>query len=141
MPLGVGEGSSHSGAGLASQDLSADRALVPDVHGRVPQPWDGGHQRVRGWMRSPLRPAIQLHHRGYPRGMPKVSVYLSDELYRAARERGLPISALAQQAIENALRGDRTQRWIDAARRRPPRSTGGMDVSGLLRDVRDEFGW
>lgn len=69
-----------------------------------------------------------------------MSVYLPDELYRAARERGLPISALAQQAIENALRGDRTQHWIDAARRRPPRTTEAIDVSKLLRDVRDEFG-
>ena len=35
--------------------------------------------------------------------MPKVSVYLSQELYDRAKEQELPISALAQEAIENAL--------------------------------------
>jgi post-segregation antitoxin (ccd killing protein) len=72
--------------------------------------------------------------------MPKVSVYLPDDLYRRARDRGLPISALAQHAIEDALRGDSNQRWIDAARQRPSRSSRQVDVSALLDEVREEFG-
>lgn len=35
--------------------------------------------------------------------MPKVSVYLPDELYRRAKEKDLPISTLTQEAIERAL--------------------------------------
>ena len=72
--------------------------------------------------------------------MPKVSVYLPDELYREARERGLPISSLAQQAIEKALRAADTQRWIDDVRNRPRRVKEDVDVIRLLDDVRDEFG-
>ncbi|MBB6374592.1 post-segregation antitoxin (ccd killing protein) [Pseudonocardia eucalypti] len=36
--------------------------------------------------------------------MPEVEVYLPDELYREALEAGLPLSALAQEAVERALR-------------------------------------
>ena len=72
--------------------------------------------------------------------MPKVSVYLPDELYREARDRGLPISSIAQQAIEKALRSTGTQRWIEDVRKRPPRVSHDVDVVRLLDDVRDEFG-
>ncbi len=45
-------------------------------------------------------------------GMPKVSVYLPDELYCQTRERDLPISALAQEAIDRALRRASLDEWI-----------------------------
>lgn len=72
--------------------------------------------------------------------MPKVSVYLSDDLYRQARERELPISALAQEAIEQALRRASLDDWIDHERSRPPRATQVIDTSRLVEQVRDEFG-
>lgn len=70
--------------------------------------------------------------------MPKVSVYLSDDLYRAARDRGLSVSALAQHAIEEALRTDANQEWIDRARRRPTQPA--IDIPALMDEVREEFG-
>lgn len=72
--------------------------------------------------------------------MPKVSVYLSDELYSAARSRGLPISALAQQAIEQALRIEQTDEWVARVRARPPRVTVPLDVLTALDEAREDFG-
>lgn len=77
---------------------------------------------------------------GYTGGMPKVSVYLPDELYRAARDEGLAISTLAQRAIEDALRTERTNRWIAQVRSRPLRVTTDLDTHGALDAVREEFG-
>jgi post-segregation antitoxin (ccd killing protein) len=72
--------------------------------------------------------------------MPKVSVYLPDDLYRAARDRQLSISALTQRAIEQELGISATNRWIDRVRSRPQRSIGEFDTAKLLDDVRSEFG-
>jgi len=72
--------------------------------------------------------------------MPKVSVYLSDDLYRQARDRELPISALAQEAIEQALRRASLDDWIAHERSRPPRTTQVIDTARLMDEVRDEFG-
>jgi post-segregation antitoxin (ccd killing protein) len=72
--------------------------------------------------------------------MPKVSVYLPDELYREARERRLSISALTQQALEAALRHKRTEQWVERVRARPPRVSERVDTAALLGRVRDEFG-
>jgi hypothetical protein len=74
--------------------------------------------------------------------MPKVSVYLPDELYREAKEHGLPISALAQQAVEAALRRASTDEWVARMRARPAPETPRppFDISELMDEVRDEFG-
>ena len=71
--------------------------------------------------------------------MPKVSVYLPDELYREARERDLSISMLTQRALREAIDDHRNRAWIRRARER----TGGprtVDTARLLDEVRDEFG-
>jgi hypothetical protein len=39
--------------------------------------------------------------------MPRMQVYLPDELYRAVKERGLPASELLQAAVEAELRRQR----------------------------------
>lgn len=72
--------------------------------------------------------------------MPKISVYLPDELYRRARERDLPLSALAQGAIEQALRRASLDEWIAHERSRPRRTTQSIDTARLMDEVRDEFG-
>lgn len=72
--------------------------------------------------------------------MPKVSVYLPDELYRQARERQLPISSLAQEAIEAALRRQTNERWVAVERARPRRQGPPVDIERLMDDVRSEFG-
>jgi hypothetical protein len=75
--------------------------------------------------------------------MPKVSIYLPDDLYREARDRRLPLSALAQEAIEVALRRGRTDAWVAQVRARSPRRPPGsapIDTAELLDRVREDFG-
>ncbi len=69
--------------------------------------------------------------------MPKVSVYLSDELYRAARDRGLSVSTLTQHALEEALRSDAKREWIERARARPTQPA--IDTTALMDEVREDF--
>jgi hypothetical protein len=73
-------------------------------------------------------------------GVPKVSVYLPDELYREARMRQLPLSSLVQDAVERALRNSDRQEWILRLRSRPRRHEGVIDTAVLLSSVREEFG-
>ncbi len=77
---------------------------------------------------------------GYSGGMPKVSVYLPDELYREARMRQLPLSALVQEAVERALRNSDRQEWVARVRSRPRRHDSDIDTALLLSSVREEFG-
>ena len=77
---------------------------------------------------------------GYPGGMPKVTVYLPDALYRAAQARKLPLSALTQQAVERALQTSEQQDWVARVRSRPRRCEAVIDTALLLTEVREEFG-
>lgn len=72
--------------------------------------------------------------------MPKVSVYLPDDLYRAARDRGLSVSSLAQQAVQAALGAAETDLWIASVRARPARVNQVVDTAELISEVRDDFG-
>ncbi len=77
---------------------------------------------------------------GYCRGMPKVSIYLPDALYREAQARKLPLSTLAQEAIEGALRESDRQNWVAKVRSRPQRCHTVIDTALLLTEVREQFG-
>lgn len=72
--------------------------------------------------------------------MPKISVYLSQDLYDRARKESLPLSSIAQEAIENALRRDDVNDWIETMRSRPVRAVLPFDISAIMAEVRDEFG-
>jgi len=72
--------------------------------------------------------------------MPEVCIYLPDELYRKARERDLPLSALSQAAIEQALGRATLHEWIARERSRPHRASRDIDTSHLMEEVSDEFG-
>jgi post-segregation antitoxin (ccd killing protein) len=71
--------------------------------------------------------------------MPKVSVYLPEALYREVRERHLPLSALTQAAVEQALRAAGRKDWVARVRSRPSRQHGRVDTARVMADVRDEF--
>jgi post-segregation antitoxin (ccd killing protein) len=72
--------------------------------------------------------------------MPKVSVYLPDDLYRRVREHGLPLSAITQTAVEQALRTSERLAWVEQMRSRPRRVRNRIDVQSALDAARDEFG-
>lgn len=42
-------------------------------------------------------------NRGYNNGMPKINVYLPDDLAEAVRKTGVPVSAVCQRALEQAV--------------------------------------
>ena len=71
--------------------------------------------------------------------MPKVSIYLPDSLYAEVRDRDLPVSTIAQRALEEAVRRANNGQWIADAGARALRTTA-IDTAALLSDVRDEFG-
>lgn len=71
--------------------------------------------------------------------MPMVSIYLSDDLYARARARSLPIAALAQEAIESALRRGSNDEWVERMRNRPPLATREFDMSDLMDEVKGEW--
>lgn len=72
--------------------------------------------------------------------MPKVSVYLPDDLYRRVREQGLPLSAITQAAVEQALRTSERLAWAERMRTRPRRVRDRIDVRSAVDAARDEFG-
>jgi post-segregation antitoxin (ccd killing protein) len=72
--------------------------------------------------------------------MPKVSIYLPDELYRAAQERKLPLSALVQEAVERAIRTSDRKEWVARMRARAPLTDVVIDTEAVLDEVREEFG-
>lgn len=54
--------------------------------------------------------------------MARVNVYLPDDLAKAARDEDLNVSALAQQAVRDALAAAATDRWLATV-------PGGIDPS------------
>jgi hypothetical protein len=71
--------------------------------------------------------------------VPKVSVYLPDDLYRRAREHDLALSALTQDAVARALAAQDNRAWIDRVGAQPPRVREPVDIGRLMDEVRDGF--
>jgi len=71
--------------------------------------------------------------------MPKVSVYLPDDLAAEVRRRGLPLSSLAQEAVRAAIRAEDTAAWVARMRARGPVLTGDVDLAAVMAAVRDEL--
>ena len=70
-----------------------------------------------------------------------MSVYLPDELAREAREAGLNVSALAQQAVRSELNAGAMDRWLQSVAADPPLGEVSHEqVLKALDEVRDEMG-
>lgn len=72
--------------------------------------------------------------------MPKVSVYIPDDLYDAVRKHGISISTVSQKALKMELRRQTNIDWVEQVRSRPARVQSHIDTAAVLADVRDEFG-
>ena len=72
--------------------------------------------------------------------MPKVSIYLPDDLYARARAHDLPLSSLAQEAIEAALASDANAAWIERMRSRPRGIDMVINTADVMDEVKDEWG-
>jgi post-segregation antitoxin (ccd killing protein) len=69
--------------------------------------------------------------------MPRVNVYLPDDLAAAARAAGLNVSSLAQEAIKRELAGRTTDAWLatlDPTQARVPHDT----ALAALDEAREE---
>ncbi len=76
---------------------------------------------------------------GYTVSMPKLSVYLSDDVYEAVRRYEIPVSSVAQAALQAEVVRRANGEWITRALRRQIRTVP-IDTSAVLDEVRDEFG-
>jgi post-segregation antitoxin (ccd killing protein) len=73
--------------------------------------------------------------------MARVNVYLPDDLAVRAKEADLNVSSLTQRAIEEALSGQATDRWLAELAKLPPSGVTHEQVIAALDAVRDEYGW
>ncbi len=71
--------------------------------------------------------------------MARVNVYLPDDLARAARSSDLNVSAIAQDAIRDALAEDATDAWLDTLESLRPTGLGHDLVADSLREAKEDF--
>ncbi len=71
--------------------------------------------------------------------MPRLSVYVADELYEAVRSHGIAVSAVAQAALQAEVARRANDAWVGRARDNPVRERP-IDTLRAIGDVRDEFG-
>jgi post-segregation antitoxin (ccd killing protein) len=72
--------------------------------------------------------------------MARVNVYIPDDLAEAARDAGLNVSRIAQDALRDALAAGSTDRWLASLPREPTSAITHEDVMDALNAARDEFG-
>ncbi|RNE63996.1 type II toxin-antitoxin system CcdA family antitoxin [Cryobacterium tepidiphilum] len=71
--------------------------------------------------------------------MARLNVHVPDELAKRARERGLNVSALTQEAIRSELERHAVDAWLDDLPRHTPRISHEAALDAL-HAARDEFG-
>ncbi len=72
--------------------------------------------------------------------MPKLSVYLSDDLYAAAKAHDLALSSLLRGAVEAELALSDRRAWVARMSARGDRTIPVIDTAAALDAARDEFG-
>ena len=72
--------------------------------------------------------------------MARVNVYLPDDLAARAREAGLNVSGLTQEALEDALAQTDTDRWLERLEQLPRTVLSHERVIEALDDARKELG-
>lgn len=72
--------------------------------------------------------------------MPRVNIYLPDDLAVAVRDAGVNVSQVAQVALQRELDRRATSAWLAEVRGLPPSKIRQADVIAALDAVRDELG-
>jgi len=73
--------------------------------------------------------------------MARLNVYVPDELAARARDAGLNVSKLTQEAIESELQGSAMRTWIDRVQANPPLAEiSREEMQTIMDDVRDDYG-
>lgn len=79
----------------------------------------------------------------YPVCMARVNIYLPDDLARRAREAGLNVSGIAQEALEQQLRVHALGAWLAELRDRPALDDAPLrndELMEIMDEVRAELG-
>jgi post-segregation antitoxin (ccd killing protein) len=72
--------------------------------------------------------------------MARVNIYLPDELAARAREAGLNISRVTQDALRTGLARGATDRWLDRLDGEPETGVGHEQAIAALDAARDDLG-
>ncbi len=72
--------------------------------------------------------------------MARVNVYLPDDLADAAREAGLNVSNIAQEALRDRLRAESTSAWLDRVASLPVIGVSHRQIVAALDAARAEQG-
>lgn len=71
--------------------------------------------------------------------MARINVYLPDELAGEAKEAGINVSALTQDAVRTALGAARVDQWLDELEALRPTGVTHDDVVSAVDAARDEL--
>jgi post-segregation antitoxin (ccd killing protein) len=71
--------------------------------------------------------------------MARVNVYLPNELANQAKDAGLNVSNLTQEAVRSALSAKRTGDWLNEVAALSPTGVGHEDVLAALQEAKDEL--
>ncbi len=72
--------------------------------------------------------------------MPRVNIYLPDDLAAEAKEAGLNVSQVAQDALRKQLKTKKTAEWVARVQKLPPTGVTHEEVMDALSAVREEMG-
>ncbi|HCP62546.1 MAG TPA: antitoxin [Actinobacteria bacterium] len=72
--------------------------------------------------------------------MARVNVYLPDELAAEAREAGLNVSSVAQEALRREIAARRSSEWVKRALAVRPAGVSHEEALSALHAARDEMG-
>jgi post-segregation antitoxin (ccd killing protein) len=72
--------------------------------------------------------------------MPRINIYVPEDLAAKAREAGLNVSRLTQEAIRIELGRQELRSWLKELERLPKHDISHEDVMAALDAARDEFG-
>ena len=75
----------------------------------------------------------------YTMRMARVNVYLPDELADRARDAGLNVSSLTQEAVRSALAANTTGEWVGKVVALSPTGVEHEAVIAALDDAKDEL--
>jgi post-segregation antitoxin (ccd killing protein) len=71
--------------------------------------------------------------------MARVNVYLPDELAHRAKDAGLNVSNLTQEAVRSALSAQKTEEWLEEVTALSPTGVRHVAVLAALKEAKNEL--
>jgi post-segregation antitoxin (ccd killing protein) len=86
-----------------------------------------------------MRARLTPHKCVYGMRMPRVNVYLPDDLAEEAKKAGLNISSLTQAAIRSSLAAQTLKRWQQQVSKLPSAGVSHANVIEAVKSAKDEL--